>query len=94
MLKSLGEYLWENDYCTEIRIPLVYRKIGDTYNVDTEFEKKLKGVGFRWASINNNNDIRMTIYSMRRPLNKAAHKISKKTQTYPVIINHLVSLNL
>ena len=59
-----------------------------------ELEKKLKGVGFRWASVNNNNDIRVTIYSMRRPLNVVAHQTMRRTQVYPVVINHLVNLSL
>ena len=36
----------------------------------------------------------MTFYSLRRPLNKVAHNTSKKTQTYPVIINHVVTFDL
>ena len=36
----------------------------------------------------------MTIFGMKRPLNTAAHKSSKRSQVYPVIIEHLTILNL
>ena len=62
--------------------------------MDSDLEKKLKNVGFRWASVNNNNDIRMTIYAMKRPLDTVAHKTSRRTQSYPVIIEHLSILSL
>ena len=36
----------------------------------------------------------MTIYSLKRPLDTVAHKTSRRTQSYPVIIEHLVTLSL
>ena len=66
----------------------------NSYCVDNELEKKLKLVGFRWVSINNSNDSRLTTYGIKRPLNTVAHKTSRRTQAYPIIIEHLVNLNL
>ena len=95
LLKNFCEYIWEHDYCNEIRVSLVHQKQnGMNGSVDVELEKKLKSVGFRWVSINHSNETTLTIYRMKRPLDTCAHKTSRRTQTYPVIIEHLVHLNL
>lgn len=36
----------------------------------------------------------MTIYAMKRPLDTIAHKTSRRTQSYPVVIEHLSILSL
>jgi hypothetical protein len=54
--------------------------------VDSDLERKLKAVGFRWVSVNHTNEIRMTIYSIKRPLNTIAHKTARRKQAYPVVI--------
>lgn len=94
LLRSMCEYLWEHDYCTEIRVSLVHRKVGEILSVDQELEKKLKSVGFRWACVNHSSETRITIYAMKRPLDTVAHKTSRRTQTYPVIIEHLINFSL
>ena len=73
---------------------LVHHQIGDALTVDNDLAKRIKTVGFRWVSVSQNNDLRMTIFAMKRPLNTAAHKSSKRSQAYPVIIEHLTILNL
>lgn len=94
MLKNFAEYIWEHDYCAELRVSLVHLKVGEKLSVDVELEKKLKAVGFRWTCINHSNEIRTTIYAMKRPLDTVAHKTSRRTQTYPVVIEHLVNFSL
>lgn len=85
-LKNCCEYLWEYDLCSEIRMSLVHFQIGENLSVDNDLTKKIKSVGFRWVSVSQSNDQRMTIFGMKRPLNTAAHKSSKRSQAYPVII--------
>lgn len=72
----------------------MHRKIVEVFSVDPELEKKLKGVGFRWACVNHSGGTRITIYSLKRPLDTVAHKTSRRTQTYPVVIEHLVNFSL
>ena len=85
-LQSLCEYLWENDHCAEIRIPLLHYKQGESYFIDKELEKRVKSVGFRWACINQSKSVRTTVFYMKRPLNMASCKELKNKQSYPVII--------
>ncbi len=93
-MKSLCEYLWEHDYCAQVKISLLHRKVDDNYTVDVELEKKIRAVGFRWVSIDNKDDCRQTIYAIKRPLDTIAHKTSRRTQTYPVVIEHLINFSL
>jgi hypothetical protein len=72
----------------------VHHKSGDSYSVDPDLEKRLKAVGFRWVCVNHSGETRVTIYAMKRPLDTVAHKTSRRTQTYPVIIEHLVSCSV
>jgi hypothetical protein len=65
---------------------LVHHKIGETLSVDVELERRLKAVGFRWVSVNHANETRLTIYSIKRPLNTMAHKTARRKQAYPVVI--------
>jgi hypothetical protein len=93
-IKSLCDYLWEHDNCSELRVSLVHHKIGEVLSVDVELEKRLKMVGFRWVSVNHANEVRMTIYSIKRPLNTIAHKTTRRKQAYPMVIEHLCVFNL
>lgn len=54
----------------------------------------MKTIGFRWVSVNHSNENRMTIYSIKRPLNTIAHKTARRKQAYPIVIEHLCVLNL
>lgn len=93
-LKSLCEYLWERDNCNELRLSLVHYKMGESLAVDAELEKRVKAVGFRWVSVNQSNERRMTIYSIKRPLNTIAYKTARRKQNYPVVVEHLTVLSL
>jgi hypothetical protein len=93
-VKSLCEYLWEHDNCSELRVSLVHHKIGEVLSVDVELERRLKAVGFRWVSVNHANETRLTIYSIKRPLNTIAHKTARRKQAYPLVIEHLCLFNL
>ena len=57
-------------------------------SVDKDMENILKGLGFRWICVNNNNDMRVTIYAQKRPLNTLS---INNHQFYPVIIEHFTS---
>ena len=94
LMKNFCEYMWEHDYCNEIRVSLIHHSFNGELTVDQELEKQLKAVGLRWVSINHSSDVRMTIYAIKRPLNIVAHKSSKRTQAYPVLIEHLTILSL
>lgn len=93
-LKSLCEYLWEHDNCSELRTSLVHHQNGEGLCVDPELEKKLKAVGFRWVSVNHSNEYRMTIYHIKRPLNSIAHKTARRKQAYPFVAEHLTVFSL
>lgn len=54
--------------------------------VDGGLQKGIKTVGFRWISVNHSQDIRMTVFAIKRPLDTVAHKTSRRKQAYPVII--------
>lgn len=60
--------------------------IGDSLDVDGGLQKGIKSVGFRWISVNQSNDTRMTVFAIKRPLDTVAHKTSRRKQAYPVII--------
>lgn len=49
-------------------------------------QKGIKAVGFRWISVNNRDDIRMTVFAIKRPLDTIAHKTARRKQAYPVLI--------
>jgi hypothetical protein len=68
--------------------------VGDSLGLDTELQKTIKAVGFRWISVNNNNDTRMTVFAIKRPLDTVAHKTMRRKQAYPVIIEHLTVFSL
>jgi hypothetical protein len=56
-----------------MRISLLHvPNITNTVSVNSDFEKKLKGLGFRWVCVSNNDSIRTTVYSLKRPLNVKA----------------------
>ena len=44
--------------------------------------------------MNHNNEVRMTIYSIKRPLDTIAHKTLRRKQAYPMVIEHLCVLSL
>ena len=67
----------------------MHHHIGESLCVDVELERRLKAVGFRWVSVNHGDDIRLTIYGIKRPLNTVAHKTARRKQAYPVVIEHL-----
>ena len=92
--RNFCEYLWEHDHCVEIRVSLVHHQIGDTLTVDAELQKGIKTVGFRWISVNNRDDTRMTVFAIKRPLDTVAHKTMRRKQAYPVIIEHLTVFSL
>lgn len=62
--------------------------------MDVELERRLKAVGFRWVSVNHADDTRLTIYSIKRPLNTIAHKTARRKQAYPLVIEHLCLFSL
>lgn len=44
--------------------------------------------------MNHNDNIRMTIFAIKRPLDTIAHKTARRKQAYPVIIEHLTVFSL
>ena len=54
----------------------------------------MKSVGFRWVSVNHSQAYRMTIYTIKRPLNTIAHKTARRKQAYPVVAEHLTVMSL
>ena len=53
--------------------------------MDPDLERKIKSIGFRWVSVNHSNENRLTIYSIKRPLNTIAHKTARRKQAYPIV---------
>lgn len=89
MTSETVKYIWEHDQCTEVRIGLVhYEAESGTMSVDKDMEQVLKGMGFRWICVNNSNEMRITIYALKRPLNTLS---IHSHQFYPVIIEHFTS---
>lgn len=89
MMKETCKYVWEYDQCTEIRIGLMhYSAESGAMSVDKDIEQVLKGLGFRWICVNNSNEMRITIYAIKRPLNTLS---IQSHQFYPVIIEHFTS---
>lgn len=68
--------------------------IGDNLSLDVELQKGIKAVGFRWISVNNRDDTRITVFAIKRPLDTVAHKTMRRKQAYPVIIEHLTVFSL
>lgn len=68
--------------------------IGENLGIDVELQKGIKAVGFRWISVNNRDDIRMTVFAIKRPLDTIAHKTARRKQAYPVLIEHLTGFSL
>ena len=94
LFRQFCEYLWIHDNCSEIRISLVHYQIGDNLGVDSEFQKRIKSIGFRWISVNHSNQVRMTVFAIKRPLDTVVHKTNRRKQAYPVIIEHLTLFSL
>lgn len=57
-------------------------------SVDKDMEAVFKQIGFRWICVNNNNDMRITVFAHKRPLNTLS---IHNHQFYPVIVEHFTS---
>lgn len=79
-------YLWRNDTCMEIRVNLYHVDQDGTGNakVPEKLEENLKGLGFKWVCVCNNDDgVRLTAYMLKRP---ADIRVPDHTQDYPLIV--------
>ena len=83
-LAEVAGFLFLNDTCSEIRVSLLHvPSANSTISVNSDVEKRLKGMGFRWVCVSNNEDIRTTVYALKRPLNT---KPNIAGQAYPIMI--------
>ncbi|CAD8098694.1 unnamed protein product [Paramecium sonneborni] len=84
-LKMILQFIWNIDFCQEIRISLYHYNQNDSLQANKEISTKLKELSFKWKVVQSlNSETRFTVMAIRRP---EEFKISQ--QCDPIFLQHL-----